>query len=245
MSYSKISSTTLVVVAAISLIVILFFYASPRTVDIIELEARVEQLLTEGVLVDKPEPPEAAEIDTLAESRLELAEDVAVAAEEQAEEQAEEAEEGAAEEDSAAIAAAAEEEAPIVEVAPEDVDLKDHLSNWELMVYKRTDYALGWAYILLAIAAIAAIVFPLVRIVTDVKAILRLAMVVAVAAVLILVSYFVFASDTPINIIGYTGTENSDPATLKWIGTGLFSTYIIFGVAILSILYFEVASIFK
>jgi hypothetical protein len=226
------------VVAAISLIVILFFYASPRTVDIIELEARVEQLLTEGVLVDKPEPPAAAEIDTIAEDRLELAEDVAVAAAEQAEEEV-------TEEDSAAIAATTEEEAPIVEVAPEEVDLKDHLSSWELMVYKRTDYALGWAYILLAIAAIAAIVFPLIRIVTDVKAILRLLMVVATAAVLVLVSYFVFASDTPINILGYTGTDNSDPVTLKWIGTGLFSTYIIFGIAILSILYFEVASIFK
>ncbi|MCA1746093.1 MAG: hypothetical protein LC655_00240 [Bacteroidales bacterium] len=233
MSYSKISSTTLVVVAAISLIVILFFYASPRTVDIIELEARVEQLLTEGVLVDKPEPPPSAEIDTIAEDRLELAEDVALEAEE------------AAEEDSAAIAATAEEQMPIVEVAPEEVDLKDHLSNWELMVYKRTDYALGWAYILLAIAAIAAILFPLVKIVTDVKAILRLLMVVAAAAVLLLVSYFVFASDTSINILGYTGTDNTDPVTLKWIGTGLFSTYIIFGVAILSILYFEVASIFK
>lgn len=237
MSYSKISSTTLVVVAAISLIVILFFYASPRTVDIIELEARVEQLLTEGVLVDKPEPPPAAEIDTIAEDRLELAEDVAVEAAEEAEE--------IAEEDSAAVAADADEEELIVEVAPEEVDLKDHLSNWELMVYKRTDYALGWAYILLAIAAIAAIVFPLIRIVTDVKAILRLLMVVAAAVVLVLVSYFVFASDTPINILGYTGTDNSDPVTLKWIGTGLFSTYIIFGIAIISILYFEVASIFK
>ena len=226
MSYSKISSITLVVVAAISLIVILFFYASPRTVDIIELEARVEQLLTEGVLADQPEAPEAAEVDTTVADTLEVAEEVA-------------------EEDSAAIPATADEQMPIVEVAPEEVDLKDHLSNWELMVYKRTDYALGWAYVLLAIAAIAAILFPLIRIVTDVKAILRLLMVVAAAAVLVVVSYFVFASDTPINILGYTGTDNTNPVTLKWIGTGLFSTYIIFGIAIVSILYFEVASLFK
>ncbi len=241
MSYSKISSTALVVVAAISLIVILFFYISPRTVDINELEARVEQLLTEGVLVDKPEPPETAEIDTIAEDRLELAEDVAVAAEEEAEE----AEEAVAEEDTAATAATADEEEQIVEVAPDEVDLKDHLSNWELLVYKRTDIALGWAYILLVIAAITALLFPLITIVTDVKAILRLLMVVAAAAVLLLVSYFAFASDTPIEILGYTGTDNRDPVTLKWIGTGLFSTYIIFGIAIVSILYFEVASIFK
>ena len=229
MSYSKISSITLVVVAAISLIVILFFYISPRTVNIIELEARVEQLLTEGVLADQPEAPAVAEADTVAEEGTEMEEDAA----------------DVAEEDSAAMAATADEPTPIVEVAPELVDLRDHLSNWELMVYKRTDYALGWAYILLVIAAIAAIAFPLVVIVTDVKAILRLLMVAAAAALLVLVSYFVFASDTPIQILGYTGTDNTNPVALKWIGTGLFSTYIIFGIAILSILYFEVVSIFK
>ncbi len=230
MSYSKISSITLIVVATISVIVILFFYISPRTVDIIELEARVEQLLTEGALPDQPEPGVAAEVDTMMVDSLEAAEtDEAVIAEE----------------DSAAMIASVEEEMPLKEITPEEVDLKDHLSNWEIMVYKRTDYALGWAYILLAIAAIAAILFPLVTIVTDVRAILRMLMVVGAAAVLLLVSYFVFASDTPIQILGYTGTDNTNPVALKWIGTGLFSTYIIFGIAILSILYFEVVSIFK
>ena len=236
MSYSKISSITLIVVAVISLVVILFFYASPRTVDIIELEARVEQLLTEGALPEEPEPGVAADVDTtvvdsVAADNLEMEEEGAA--------------EEVSDEDSAAIIADVEEEIPVPDVMVEEIDLKDYLSNWEYMVYKRTDYALGWAYILLLIAAIAAFTFPLITIVTDVKAILRLLVVVGAAAVLLLISYFVFASDTPINILGYTGTDNSDPATLKWIGTGLFSTYIIFGIAFLSILYFEVVSIFK
>jgi len=235
MSYSKISSITLIVVALISLVVILFFYASPRTVDIIELEARIEQLLTEGALPEESEPGVAGDVDTTvvdsisAEALEEMAEIDTVAA---------------TEEDSAA-AITLQEERSMPEAIPEEIDLNDHLSTWEYMVYKRTDYALGWAYILLLIAAIAALTFPLITIVTDVKAILRLLMVVGAAAVLLLVSYFVFASDTPINILGYTGTDNSDPVTLKWIGTGLFSTYIIFGIAFLSILYFEVVSIFK
>jgi hypothetical protein len=231
MSYSKISSIALYVVAAISLIVILFFYASPRTVNINELEARVEQLLTEGVVADLPEPA-AVETDTTASDSLATAEEGT-------------AEEDEAEEDSSAVIATMDEEMAVAEVAPQEINLKDHLTGWELMVYKRTDYALQWAYILLAIAAIAAIVFPFINIVTDLKAILRLFGVIAVAAVLVLVSYFVFASDTPIDILGYTGTDNRDPVTLKWIGTGLFSTYIIFGVALLSILYFEVANLFK
>ena len=242
MSYSKISSITLIVVAVISLIVILFFYASPRTVDIIELEARVEQLLTEGALPEEPEPGLAADVDTTVVDST-VADSVA------AEGTEEMAEEGAVEEvgdeDSAAIIADVEEEIPVTDVMVEEIDLKDYLSNWEYMVYKRTDYALGWAYILLLIAAVAALTFPLINIVTDVKAILRLLTVIGAAAVLLLISYFVFASDTPINILGYTGTDNTDPATLKWIGTGLFSTYIIFGIAFLSILYFEVVSIFK
>jgi hypothetical protein len=220
---SKISSIILYVVAAISLVVILFFYIGPRSVDIDEIEARVEQLTTEGVLADQPETPAPAEADTTEVDTNGMAGDTTEVADV----------------DSAVIAPA------VKDVALEEIDLKEHLTTWELMVYKRTDYALGWAYILLAIAAIAAVLFPLISIVTDVKAILRLLAVLAGAAVLVLVSYYVFASDTPIDILGYTGTDNSDPVTLKWIGTGLFSTYIIFGLALLSILYSEVANIFK
>jgi len=230
MSDTKISSISLYVVAVISLVVILFFYIGPKTVDIDELDARVEQLLTEGVVMDQPaDMPAAAdsmEVDSSAVGSMAVADSLVAAGAED-------------------TMGATDEMMEEAEATLEEIDLKDHLTGWELLVYKRTDYALGWAYILLAIAAIAALLFPLITIVTDVKAILRLLAVVAGAAVLLLLSYFVFASDTPIDILGYTGTDNSDPGTLKWIDTGLFSTYIIFGVALLSILYFEVAKLFK
>ena len=234
MNYSKISSIILYVVAVISLVVILFFYIGPRTLDIDELEARVEQLTTEGGIADQPEATPQAEADTmLADTTLADTTDMAGISEEE-------------EVDSAALARVTEDiVTPEQDVVVEGIDLKDHLSTWELMVYKRTDYALGWAYILLALAAIAAVLFPLITIVTDIKAILRLLAVLAGAAVLVILSYFVFASDATIDILGYTGTDNSDPVTLKWIGTGLFSTYIIFGLALISILYSEVANLFK
>lgn len=229
MYYSKISSITLYVVAAISLVVILFFYIGPRTLDIDELEARVEQLTTQGVIADEPSTPAPA-MDSTEVDSAGMAADTA----------------GVAPVDSAELARVTEEKiTPEEDIVVESIDLKEHLSTWELMVYKRTDYALGWAYILLAIAALAAVLFPLITIVTDIKAILRLLAVLAGAAVLVIVSYFVFASDATINILGYTGTDNSDPVTLKWIDTGLFSTYIIFGLALLSILYSEVANLFK
>lgn len=229
MNYSKISSIILYVVAVISLVVILFFYIGPRTLDIDELEARVEQLTTEGVIADQPEASPQAEADTTLADTTDMA---GISEEEEV--------------DSAAIARVTEDiVSPEQDIVVEGIDLKDHLTTWELMVYKRTDYALGWAYILLALAAIAAVLFPLITIVTDIKAILRLLAVLAGAAVLVILSYFVFASDATIDILGYTGTDNSDPATLKWIGTGLFSTYIIFGLALISILYSEVANLFK
>lgn len=235
MSYSKISSITLYVVAVISLVVILFFYVSPRTVDIDELDARVEQLTTEGVVDQQPEETTPAADTTAADST-----DVAAG------EMAEAMDEGAEADTTEAVAAAMDEEPPVEQTAAvEEIDLRDHLTGWELMVYKRTDYALGWAYILLAIAAIAAVIFPLINIVTDVKAILRLLMILAGAGAMVVLSYFVFASDQSIDILGYTGTDNTNPVALKWIGTGLYTTYIIFGVAIVSILYSEIAKLFK
>ena len=234
MSYSRISSIILWVVAAISLVVILFFYVSPRTVDIDELEARVEQLLTEGVAVEPMDEP-APVVDTVDADTTTMDADADMA-------------EGDAQMADADSASVVEEDPMDVAVAPTpvlEIDLKDHLSGWELMVYKRTDYALRWAYVLFALAAIAALLFPLINIVTDVKAIVRLLAVLGGAGVLLLLSYFVFASDQAIDILGYAGTDNRDPVTLKWIGTGLFTTYIIFGVALISILYSEIANLFK
>jgi hypothetical protein len=242
MSYSKISSITLYVVAVISLVVILFFYISPRTVDDVEgLDAKVDQLIAEGVIdTDEPEAPAEPAVDTAAVDTTEA----------EAGEMSETGTAGAEsdtsmeEVDSAVVAPVVEDVEPTQAVVGE-VDLKDYFTGWEIMVYKRTDYALGWAYILLAIAAIAAVLFPLINIVTDVKAILRLLMVFGGAAALVLLSYFAFASDQSIDILGYTGTANTNPVALKWIGTGLFSTYIIFGLALVSILYSEVSNLFK
>lgn len=237
MPYSKITSIILYVVAAISLVVMLFFYVSPRTVDIDELEARVTALTTGGDMMSMQMDDLApAETDSTVADTTAAAEDMAM-----------ESAETDAEADSAAMAPVMEE--PVPEPMPEEeageIDLKDHLSGWELMVYKRTDYALGWAYILFIIAAIAALVFPMINIATDVKALIRIVSVLGGAAVLILLSYFVLASDETIEILGYTGTENSNPTTLKWVGTSLFSTYFLFGLAIISILYSEVVKLFK
>jgi hypothetical protein len=123
-------------------------------------------------------------------------------------------------------------------------DLGEVLSGWEYMVYFRTDIALIWAYILVFLTLIASIVFPLIAVLSNPKALIRLLAVLAGAAVLVVISWL-SSSSTPIDIIGYTGTDNSDPGTLKMIDTVLFVTYMLFGLALGSILYAIVSRAFK
>ncbi len=154
--------------------------------------------------------------------------------------------------DSAAIAEniaavqKAEEErlaAPVVTETPE-TSIKDVTSGWESLLYFRTDIALMWAYVLILITLIAAIVFPLIAVISNPKALIRLVIVLAGFAVLVVVSYLL-ASDTAMEIIGYDGTGNSDPGTLKMVDTVLFVTYMLFGLALGSILYAIISKAFK
>ena len=125
-----------------------------------------------------------------------------------------------------------------------DVNLKEIFSGWEYLVYFRTDIALIWAYILILITFIASIIFPLISVLTNPKGLLRLGAVLVGAAILVVISYLM-SNDTPLDIIGYSGTGNSDPGTLKMIDTVLFVTYILFGMAFASILYAIVSKAFK
>ena len=217
MAFSKITRIILYVIAGISLLVVLFFYVSPKTVDYDALEIRVEEALNP---VDLMAPATLPVVDTTAQD--------STAAEEAVE--AEEAEEGAF--------AASE----VIDTS--GTNLKEHLSGWEYMVWFRTDIALVWAYILVLLTLIAAIVFPFISVLSNPRALLRLGAVLAAAAVLVVISYFM-SSETPIDIIGYTGTDNSDPGTLKMIDTVLFVTYMLFGLALASILYAIISRAFK
>lgn len=226
MSKHKLSSVILYVIVAISLVIMLFFYIAPRTVDIAELDKRIEELLTTDVAQQIDSEPV---IDTLVTDTTTVAEGPI------------------AEGDSVAAAPVVMEEEPMVEEVAviEEIDLRDHLSGWELLVYKRTDFALRWAYLLVALTAIASLLFPLVYLFTNMKALIRVLVVIAGTAALFLIAYFVFADGTPIKITGYLGTDNADPGVLKMVGTAIYLTYTLFGLAILSIVYSEVSKMFK
>lgn len=215
MAFSKLTRIILYVIAGISLLVVLFYYASPKTLDYDALEARVDEITNPVDLT--PVAPLPAP-DTTAQDSTAVAE----------------------------VAEAEEEDAfAVVEVVDTSgVNLKEHLSGWEYLVYFRTDIALIWAYILVLLTLIASIVFPLIAVISNPRALIRLALVLAGAAVLIVISYLL-SKDTPIDIIGYTGTDNRDPGTLKMIDTVLFVTYMLFGLALASILYAIISRAFK
>jgi len=106
-----------------------------------------------------------------------------------------------------------------------------------------TGKILIWAAILVIITAGLAVVFPIISLVTNLKSAKRGLFILLGVAVLIFIAY-TLASNEVLSIPGYTGTDNV-PGILKFAGTGLFTTYILAGLAVLSILYSEIANYFK
>ena len=218
MAFSNLTKIILWVVAGISLLVVAFFYIGPKTLDYDALEQRVEEAIAPVDLTPMTQIPE---VDTTLTDSVAIAENLAAIQQ--------------AKEERAAILAAPVEPPP---------SIKEVTIGWEYLVFFRTVIALIWAYILVIITMLAAIVFPLIAVISQPKALIRLLLVLAGAAVLVVVSYLL-SRDTPIEIIGYTGTGNSDPGTLKMIDTVLFITYMLFGLALGSILYAIISRAFK
>ena len=106
-----------------------------------------------------------------------------------------------------------------------------------------TETILKWAYVLLIITAVILIGFQLVFMFTNLKALKRMGIILAVVAALIFASYQL-ADDTVLNLIQYTGPDNV-PGTLQTVGTAIIFTYILGVLAIVAILYSSIANLFK
>ncbi len=106
-----------------------------------------------------------------------------------------------------------------------------------------TEMFLRWTYLMAIASALLALGFSLFHAIMNPKALKQTLFVALGAAVLIIVAYFL-SSDQILNMPGYEGIEN-EPGTLKWAGTGLYVTYLLAGLAVLSIFYSEIAKYFK
>jgi hypothetical protein len=106
-----------------------------------------------------------------------------------------------------------------------------------------TSTVLTWAYILLAFTALITLVFPIVYLVMNPKNGKSIFIGILGFAVLFLISYYALASG---NIQGEVyETFSITEGTSRFIGAMLNMTYILGGLAILSIIISGISSIFK
>ncbi len=106
-----------------------------------------------------------------------------------------------------------------------------------------TDTILGWSAVLFIIAAAAAIIFSIINIFLNPESAKKTLLGLVVAAVIVLIAWFL-ASDQVLQITAYDGPDNV-PSRLKMAGTGLYTVYILAGIALLAILFSEVSKYFK
>ena len=98
-------------------------------------------------------------------------------------------------------------------------------------------------YVYVAIAAVFALGFPIYQLFTNPKGALNTLIGLGIMGVIVLIAYSM-ASDQVLNLVGYDGPDNV-PSTLKTVGTGLITTYILFFLALLSIAVTEIYNAFK
>lgn len=100
-----------------------------------------------------------------------------------------------------------------------------------------------WAYILFGLAALSALAFPIYYFIRNPKNALNTLLGLAIMAVVFGTGYFM-ADATP--IVGSTNEPNfSNVNVLVLTDAGLIGTYIMFGAALLLMLYTGVRSVFK
>lgn len=106
-----------------------------------------------------------------------------------------------------------------------------------------TELLLQWAKFMTVGATVIALGFSIMNLIINPKALKQSLIMVGVGAVLVVISYLI-ADDQVLNMPGYEGTQNV-ASTLKSAGTFLWLAYILSGLAVLAIVYSEVAKYFK
>jgi MFS-type transporter involved in bile tolerance (Atg22 family) len=106
-----------------------------------------------------------------------------------------------------------------------------------------TESILFWTYALAGLAAGLTIIFQIVNIIKNPANAKKTLTSILLLGVVVFLAY-VLASDQVMNITGYTGEDNV-PGTLKTVGAGLITLYLLIGVAVVSALFSEIARYFK
>jgi hypothetical protein len=122
---------------------------------------------------------------------------------------------------------------------PDDADVETKIDAYGNIL----DIILYWSYGLLILALTVSVVFPIIRLIEDPKKGLKALVAIGIFGFIIIIAY-VFSDGTPLLLKGYNGKDNV-AGTLEFADTLLFTTYIMLGLAFLSIIYSEISKAFK
>ncbi|MCF8360361.1 MAG: hypothetical protein K9H26_16540 [Prolixibacteraceae bacterium] len=106
---------------------------------------------------------------------------------------------------------------------------------------------INWAIVLFAIAAVVAIIFAIFQMFSEKAKALQALLILVIFAAVIGIAYMLASSEIPqfFNVEKFVSDGTLTTSKSRWIGTGLYTTYILFGGAFLSIIGFGAISIFK
>ncbi len=106
-----------------------------------------------------------------------------------------------------------------------------------------TNTILVWAAILAGLAMAITIIFPIIQMVSNPKGAKKGLLGIVILAVIVFVSYSLASTD--FLKLNESLQKYNEVTTLKQVGAGIYTMYILIGLAILSIVYTEVAKVFK
>lgn len=107
-----------------------------------------------------------------------------------------------------------------------------------------TNIFILWAYVLTGLSVGLAVIFPIIQMITNPKNAKKGLMGIVALAVFVGIAYVMSSTD----LLGITNpdlVQYDVPSILKYAGTMINSIYILAAIAILSMVYTEVAKIFK
>ena len=122
----------------------------------------------------------------------------------------------------------------------EEIDTDPAMNSW-------VNSNLVWAYILVAVGAGVAILAGLANMATDKKAAKGGIISLAFMGAVVLVSYLLASPEIPqfIGVEKFLNDGSLNESVAKWVDTGLYATYILLGLAIVSIAGMSVMRLFK
>jgi ABC-type enterochelin transport system permease subunit len=101
-----------------------------------------------------------------------------------------------------------------------------------------------WAYLLVGIATISAVSFPIIQMITNPQKAKKSLLGIAALAAVVAIAYF-FSSGELMHFSSQGMAKFNVSSTLKQVDTGIITTYILVGIAIFATIYSEVSKMFK